>query len=67
MDRGKFFQSKLIAILLITLLFFIILAISIVLFLPRIIDSVHDSHVIPLIKNHQLEKRNVQKEVLLSL
>jgi spore germination protein GerM len=67
MNKGLFPQSKLIKILLVILIFLIILAIALFLSFTKIRESIHDSQVIPLIKNHLNERKSIQQEVLLSL
>ena len=61
MNRGLFLQSKLIKILLVILTFLIILAIALSLSFTKIRKSIHDSQVIPLIKNHLNERKYNQQ------
>lgn len=66
-DKKHRHQGQLVKILIIILSFLIILAITLMITLPKIKASFDTSGVIPLIKQHLNDKESQQKELLLSL
>ncbi len=67
MANDQFSQVKIVKVLLVFLAILIVLSLMIIISLPTIKKSIDASGVIPLIKNHISERKEEEKEILLTL
>ncbi len=66
MANDQFSQVKIVKVLLVFLAILIVLSLMIIISLPTIKKSIDASGVIPLIKNHISERKEEEKEILLT-